>query len=69
MRTCQNKEKMKVEFELGKKKINVEGKDIEYYVLKRELINGDKIEVSLKGDKAKLLLMSLHIESLNEEKK
>ena len=60
---------MKVEFELGKKKINVEGKEIEYYVLKRELINGDKIEVSLKGDKAKLLLMSLHIESLNEENK
>lgn len=58
---------MNVEFEIVKKESEIEGKKIQYYVLKRELINGDKIEITLKGDKAKLLLMSLHIESLNDK--
>ena len=53
---------MKVEFELTKKESEIEGKKIQYYVLKRTLINGETIEVTIKGDKAKLLLMSLYVE-------
>lgn len=62
MKPSQKKEKMKVEFEITKKESEIEGKKIQYYVLKRTLINGETIEVTLKGDKAKLLLMSLYVE-------
>lgn len=54
---------MKVEFELKKKKfINSDGKEIEYFVLVRELVDGSTLELSIKGDKSKLLLMSLAVE-------
>lgn len=54
---------MKVEFELKRKKfVNNEGKEIEYYVLVRELIDGSQLELPIKGDKSKLLLMSLAVE-------
>lgn len=54
---------MKVEFELKKKKfINNDGKEIEYFVLVRELVDGSTLELSIKGDKSKLLLMSLAVE-------
>lgn len=53
---------MKVTFDLGKKKSEIDGREVEYYVLKRTLINGDVIELPLKKVKAQLLLMSLSIE-------
>ena len=53
---------MKVEFLLEKKKGNIEGREVEYYVLRRPLATGDVLEVPMKGDKAKLLLLSLQIE-------
>lgn len=54
---------MKVDFELLEKSFTSdEGKPIKYYVLSRQLIDGSTIEVSIKSDKAKLLLMSLKIE-------
>lgn len=53
---------MKVEFELKKITTEIDGKQIEYYVLERELVNGEKMRVTIKGDKAKLLLMSLAVE-------
>ncbi|MBQ2350056.1 MAG: hypothetical protein II393_02150 [Cytophagales bacterium] len=54
---------MKVEFELKKKKFtNSDGKEIEYFVLVRELIDGSQLELPIKGDKSKLLLMSLAVE-------
>lgn len=53
---------MKVEFELKKIATEIDGKQIEYYVLERKLVNGELMRVTIKGDKAKLLLMSLAIE-------
>lgn len=54
---------MKVEFELKKKKFtNSDGREIEYFVLVRELIDGSQLELPIKGDKSKLLLMSLAVE-------
>ena len=54
---------MKVEFNLEKKKfVNQQGNEIEFYVLKRTLIDGTTLEVTIKGDKAKLLLMSIYAE-------
>ena len=62
---------MRVEFLLEKKKGNIKDKEtgeerqIEYYVLRRNLVNGDVIEVPIKGDKAKLLSLSVAIEKKN----
>lgn len=54
---------MKVEFELKKKTFtNSDGKVIEYFVLVRELVDGSQLELPIKGDKSKLLLMSLAVE-------
>lgn len=58
---------MKVEFELLEKKFATEdGREIKYYVLTRRLIDNTTIEIPIKGDKSKLLLMSLAIENKNK---
>ena len=55
---------MKVEFELQEKKFtNNEGKEVKYYVLVRKLIDNTTLEIPVKGDKSKLLLMSLAVEN------
>lgn len=55
---------MKVEFELLEKKFtNDQGKEVKYYVLIRKLIDNTTIEIPVKGDKSKLLLMSLAVEN------
>lgn len=55
---------MKVEFELIEKKFtNDQGKEVKYYVLVRKLIDNTNIEIPVKGDKSKLLLMSLAVEN------
>lgn len=55
---------MKVEFELQEKKFtNNDGKEIKYYVLIRKLIDNTTLEIPVKGDKSKLLLMSLAVEN------
>lgn len=55
---------MKVEFELIEKSFTPEnGNAIKYYVLQRKLIDGNSLELPVKGDKAKLLLMSLTVEN------
>lgn len=55
---------MKVEFELLEKKFNTEdNREIKYYVLARKLIDGTTVEIPIKGDKSKLLLMSLRVEN------
>lgn len=55
---------MKVEFELLEKKFTTEdGRDIKYYVIARKLVDGSIIEIPVKGDKSKLLLMSLRVEN------
>lgn len=57
---------MKVEFELQEKKFtNNDGKEIKYYVLKRTLVDNTTLEIPVKGDKSKLLLMSLAVENSN----
>lgn len=54
---------MKVEFELLEKKFTTEdGRDIKYYVLSRKLVDNTTIEIPIKGDKSKLLIMSLVVE-------
>ena len=54
---------MKVEFTLKQKLFNnAEGKEVKYYVLTRQLVDGTELEVPIKGDKSKLLLMSLAVE-------
>lgn len=54
---------MKIEFELVEKKFTREdGKEIKYYALKRTLVDNTTLEIPVKGDKSKLLLMSLVIE-------
>lgn len=58
---------MKVAFELVEKKFNTEdGKELKYYVLRRLLIDGSVLEIPVKGDKSKLLLMSLAVENKNK---
>ena len=55
---------MKVEFELeGKKFTTEQGKEVKYFVLKRKLIDNTTLEIPVKGDKSKLLLMSLAVEN------
>lgn len=55
---------MKVEFELVEKKFTREdGTEIKYYVLRRALVDNTTLEIPVKGDKSKLLLMSLVIEN------
>ena len=55
---------MKVEFELLEKKFtNEQGKEIKYYVLIRKLIDNTTLEIPVKGDKSKILLMSLTVEN------
>lgn len=55
---------MKVEFELLEKKFTTEdNREIKYYVLIRKLVDGSVIEIPIKGDKSKLLLMSLRVEN------
>ena len=53
---------MKIEFMLEKKKSNIEGKEIEYYVLRKTLITGDVVEIPIKSDKAKLIALSTQVE-------
>ena len=54
---------MKVEFELLEKKFTTEdGREIKYYVLARKLVDNTIIEIPVKGEKSKLLLMSLAVE-------
>ena len=51
---------MKVEFELSEKKFTTEdNREIKYYVLKRTLVDNTTLEIPIKGDKSKLLIMSL----------
>lgn len=58
---------MKVGFELLEKKFTTEdGKELKYYVLRRQLVDGSQIEIPIKGDKSKLLLMSLAVENKNK---
>lgn len=58
---------MKVAFELIEKKFNTEdGRELKYYVLRRLLIDGSVLEIPVKGDKSKLLLMSLAVENKNK---
>lgn len=55
---------MRVEFELSEKKFTTEeGREVKYYVLQRKLIDNTIIEIPIKGDKSKLLLMSLAVEN------
>ena len=55
---------MKVEFELLEKKFtNEQEKEVKYYVLVRKLIDNTTLEIPVKGDKSKLLLMSLAVEN------
>lgn len=57
---------MKVEMELEKKSFKKEdGTDIEYYVLKKVLVDKTTLEVPVKTDKAKLLLLSQAVEKYN----
>ena len=57
---------MKVEMELEKKSFKREdGTDIEYYVLKKVLVDKTTLEVPVKTDKAKLLLLSQAVEKYN----
>ena len=56
-------EEMKVEFEIKQKVFtSPEGKEVKYYVLVKRLVDGTELEIAVKGDKAKLLLMSLAVE-------
>lgn len=55
---------MKVEFTVAEKIFTSDkGEAIKYYVLSRKLVNGEVFELPIKGDKAKLLLLSLAVES------
>lgn len=54
---------MKVEFELLEKKFTTEdGREVNYYVLSRTLVDKTTLEIPIKGDKSKLLIMSLAVE-------
>lgn len=58
---------MEIIGKLVKKNFTVETGEVrDYYVIEYSLVDGSKLEVSLKGDKAKLLLMSLAIEKNNK---
>lgn len=51
-----------VQFELVKKAFIAEdGSKRDYYVLVHKLADGTDLEVTLKGDKAKLLIMSYNL--------
>ncbi len=59
---------MKVEFELLEKKFTTEdNREIKYYVLKRTLVDNTTLEIPIKGDKSKLLIMSLVVENNNRK--
>ena len=61
---------MKVEFELSEKKFTTEdGREIKYYVLTRTLVDKTTLEIPIKGDKSKLLIMSLVVEKNRENNK
>lgn len=54
---------MKIEFDMVEKKFKTEdNREIKYYVLVRKLVDGSMLEIPIKGDKSKLLLMSLAVE-------
>lgn len=54
---------MKIEFDMVEKKFTTEdNREIKYYVLVRKLVDGSTLEIPIKGDKSKLLLMSIAIE-------
>ena len=58
---------MEIVGKLVKKNFTVESGEVkDYYVIEYPLVDGSKLEVPLKGDKAKLLLMSLAIEKNNK---
>ena len=60
---------MRVEFEMVEKTFNTEdGRQIKYYVLQRRLIDNTILEIPIKGDKSKLLLMSLVVENKTSRK-
>lgn len=55
---------MKIEFELVEKTFTPEnGSPINYYVLTRQLADGNIIEIPVKKEKASLLNMSLKFEN------
>lgn len=57
---------MKVSFDIVEKKFTgADGQEIKYYVLSRPLVDGSTLEITIKGDKVKLLMMSLKIEGKN----
>lgn len=54
----------KVEFDIVEKNFtSQDGNTINYYVLQKKLITGDVLEIPVKKDKCKLLLMSLTLEN------
>ena len=54
---------MKIEFDMVEKKfVTEDNREIKYYVLVRKLVDGSLLEIPIKGDKSKLLLMSLAVE-------
>lgn len=58
---------MKIEMELEKKNFKKEdGQEIEYYVIRKKLVDQSYLEIPIKSDKAKLLLMSLTVEKYNK---
>lgn len=53
---------MNVELKLLEKTFTTEdGKNLPYYTLSYDLVDGSTLEVPIKGDKAKLLLLSLKV--------
>ena len=55
---------MNVNFIIQEKKFKAEdGKELTYYVLSRNLFDGSVLEIPVKGDKCKLLLLSLSVEN------
>lgn len=58
---------MKVEFTVAEKIFTSDkGEAIKYYVLSKELFNGEIFEIPIKGDKAKLLMLNIAAESKNK---
>lgn len=55
---------MNVTFTIQEKKFkNDNGETLTYYVLSRNLFDGSVLEIPIKGDKCKLLLLSLSVEN------
>lgn len=55
---------MNVTFTIQEKSFkNDKGETLKYYVLSRNLFDGSVLEIPVKGDKIKLLLLSLSVEN------